>query len=283
MEHTHLYRCAKARRARSAFSGCRARSRAILAHSSAVRIVDRPAPGDAGQRQVVGLSPRQVLDPPSIFPPGVHDRREDGGLACVEDANRYDAASALPSSSIIRGRAPVLRSFEADAGPRDGRGDEGRIECPGAVRGAVCAGPISGMRFTCEWSSARLRLAVRTRGEAPDQPDGVALLAHAHTRQGRACAPKTPPARSHAARGSGCSGIGRGVGFAYMTVPAGQRGPAQSAPTSFGLPRAHVPFPTAQAPRKKLLPVSTSAAATPWRPNRSILPSSLPAFRSLLY
>ena len=68
---------------------------------------------DCGLRQVVGLSPRQVLDPPSIFPPGVHERREDGGLAGAGDADRYAASSALPSSSIIRSRwarAPSLRS-----------------------------------------------------------------------------------------------------------------------------------------------------------------------------
>jgi len=75
-----------------------------------------PPPGrlcDAGMRQVVGPSPRQVPDPQSISPPGVHERREDGGLAGAGDADRYAASSALPSSSIIRSRcarAPSLRS-----------------------------------------------------------------------------------------------------------------------------------------------------------------------------
>ena len=105
-----------------------------------------------------------------------------------------------------------------------------------------------------KWSSARLRLAVRIRGEARDQPDGLALLAHAHTRRRRACASKTPPARSHTARGSGCSGIGRGVGFAYMTVPAGQRGPAQSAPNSLGLPSSQCSLSHCASAEKKVTP-----------------------------
>ena len=111
-----------------------------------------------------------------------------------------------------------------------------------------------------KWSSARLRLAVRIRGEARDQPDGLALLAHAHTRRRRACASKTPPARSHTARGSGCSGIGRGVGFAYMTVPVGNAALLNPLRILSVFLRANVPFPTAQAPRRKLLRVSRSAS-----------------------
>jgi hypothetical protein len=92
------------------------------------------------------------------------------------------------------------------------------------------------------------------------------------------------PPRLRRPRRSGWSGIGRGVGFAYMTAPTGQRGPDQSTPNSLVVPGAHVPFPTAQAPRRKLLPLSTSAGAARARPNRSIfLKFSPPAFRWLLY
>ena len=66
--------------------------------------------------------------------------------------------------------------------------------------------------------------------------------------------------RAPTPRGSGCSGIGRGVGFAYMTVPVGNAAllnPLRILPVFL---RANVPFPTAQAPRRKLLRVSRSAS-----------------------
>ena len=143
---------------------------------------------DCGLRQVVGLSPRQVLDPPSIFPPGVHERREDGGLAGAGDADRYAESSALPKQlDHPHLGAPVLRRFEADAGPRDGRGDQGRIGCPGAVHGAACARPISSVsRFTCKVVVSAPRPALRIRGKTPDRPDGLPFLAHARARRRRA-------------------------------------------------------------------------------------------------
>jgi hypothetical protein len=97
----------------------------------------------------------------------------------------------------------------------------------------------------------------------------------------RACVWRTPPARAPTPRGSGWSSIGRGVGFAYMTVSLANAALLNPLRVLSASRRGHVPFPTA---RRKLLPISTSAAETPVRPNRSIFPKlSLPAFRCLVY
>jgi hypothetical protein len=60
--------------------------------------------------------------------------------------------------------------------------------------------------------------------------------------------------RAPTPRGSGCSGIGRGVGFAYMTVPVGQRAPAQSAPNSLGLPPSLCSLSHCASAEKKVTP-----------------------------
>ena len=312
-----------------------------------------PPPGrlcDAGMRQVVGPSPRQVPDPQSISPPGVHERREDGGLAGAGDADRYAASSALPSSSIIRSRcarAPSLRSrCRPTRWPRrsgtpersaPGRSAVSRFTCkvvasaPSAWPCASAATPQISLTVCPSWRTptrgegARDRIdvlrPVHTAGG--DQPRTAVTRASAASARRCSClsiaratsrrAPGAPPScalaptlgparcmppaergvlratrieavpiepllarilprrrvarvlrkrrpRAPTPRGSGCSGIGRGVGFAYMTVPVGNAAllnPLRILPVFL---RANVPFPTAQAPRRKLLRVSRSAS-----------------------
>ena len=134
-------------------------------------------------------------------------------------------------------------------------------------RSTVCASHA-------KWSSARLRLAVRIRGEARDQPDGVGPPgARPHAAKARVCFENAARALPH------CAGIWlqrywtwRGVRVydcaRWPTRPCSIR--SEFSRSSF---EPMFPFPL----RKRREESYSRFRRVPARP------SSLPAFRSLLY
>jgi hypothetical protein len=140
----------------------------------------RPAPA---RRSVATPSPR-----PAVHLPTKRPRAARGWWTCrAGDADRYAASSALRSSSIIRSRCAGAPSLRTRCRPARWPRRSGTDRVPRS-------GPRGGLRQAdqpyrashAKWSSARLRLAVRIRGKATDQPDGLPLLGARPQRRRRA-------------------------------------------------------------------------------------------------
>ena len=128
------------------------------------------------RRSIATPSPR-----PTVHLPAGRPRAARGWWTCRRRRRRSLRRVVRPAQQLDHPQQ--VRPCSVASKPMPAHAMAAAIRNPGAV----CARQIS--RIALHMQSGRQRafcLAVRIRGNAPDQPDGLPLLAHAHTRRRRA-------------------------------------------------------------------------------------------------